>query len=595
MDQEQNNDDNQDFGGTLAKTTDSSHDNTENTPQEEKKQSESEKNDQNSLSNLETVLTLAQKMLDTKDEEIKNDIEQSFMVENEISPNDFVENESDTVQEQVLSQQNQEEPKTDTNQNVAALKATIQETINSFSGKPYDPSSDSKTEIANENPTDQQATNVEPTTNEEPSTKQNEELTKLELTELKIVDSTRSQGQMESATSQKSSNSKIDDSKKKQKAPSNGNSRAFVTDNEQLSLKSKGNSSTSIPPIKTSTQNSSRYTLYTFQQPEVEYTQEEIELAYDRLINNRKPPSEEMSTPLINYVNRKKIDALVASDYDEAQKMDEALSLICQGKSQHVKKKVIETRANDLNIRIGIMKNEYKERADFWKDKMRQTKAEQDQKLEWLDSKQQKEVEEFKKQWQNPDYIRQFNRPSTRLLQFRHVEKKMALQRDYEGAKRTKAIADQLQRQEERQMQAYIETKMKSDFTKMREKQQSEINKMEQFYANIETEMKIKMQKELESIQNGIKALEVKKDSPMTNRQYVHYRGATTTKTSPSAALTTVPTPRTQQRFSLYRSGKTGELNLAPIDVEKLSKLPSGSLRKKKRAESSMSSRFPKL
>jgi translation initiation factor IF-2 len=83
-------------------------------------------------------------------------------------------------------------------------------------------------------------------------------------------------------------------------------------------------------------------------------------------------------------------------------------------------------------------------------------------------------LEQFKAKWQDSDFLRKFNRPSLRLVELRNLEKNFGLAEQYDAAKETKALADQLQAQEEAAMQEHIGSIMKKDFAKVRDRQRRE-------------------------------------------------------------------------------------------------------------------------
>ena len=380
-----------------------------------------------------------------------------------------------------------------------------------------------------------------------------------------------------------SSSSSNESPKKHNKQKSRTASPAFVTDNGKSKYKKQGEYNTL--PIKKQNNN-------------YEYTDAEIERAYDRLMEKKILPSPEMAPPLMGYINRKRIEAICESDYDTAKTMNDAVSYIIKNEDDVAVKRLKETRKKDITGRQANLKQTYKDRNCFWKGKIEEMNNEGEEKMEWLEKKQAKEVQEFKKKWQDPEFIRQFNKPSTRLLQLRHVEKKLVIIKDYDGAKKTKKLADSLQAKEEKAMQAQIESRMQFEYTKLREKHLYELKKMDAFYKYNQGEVKLKMKKDLETIQKGIKTMEIKKELPVTKRTLITAKKEvkTTYQTEKPPAPSAIPTPRTFNKYSQYKIEKVGDLNLEPVNEDKVSRLPSSSLRpRKKIPQSSISSRFPKF
>jgi hypothetical protein len=169
----------------------------------------------------------------------------------------------------------------------------------------------------------------------------------------------------------------------------------------------------------------------------------------------------------------------------------------------------------------------------------------------------------------------------------------LALQRKYGEARSAKSVADEVQRQEEAVAQSDLEVRMKNDYQKLRERHRIDFEKLDSFYGTILTDLRVKMRKELDIIQNALKASETKQNTAMSKRQFVHYRKVSTEQVYQTCS--TIPTPRTAEKFTRYRTGPPGALNLSPMDDRKIAKLPSSPVRPKRRPSTPIGSSFPKL
>jgi hypothetical protein len=273
----------------------------------------------------------------------------------------------------------------------------------------------------------------------------------------------------------------------------------------------------------------------------------------------------------MDLVNRKKVSALYESDYDEAARLEELASLIVTGEAGEIRKRCESNRRSELSMRYTELQSHQEEEQCRWRALLSESEREHRKQAQILQEQHGREVEEFKANWQDPEYVRQFHRPSVRLLQFRHIERKLVLQKKYSEAKGIKKIADEIQAEEEFTAQRHLEERMQVDFGKLREKHRMEFRKLDEFYGSSQTEIRLRMKKALDTLASALKAFEGKKNSPMTNRQYVHYRKVTATPLAQPCS--TIPTPRTAERFTQFRLGPPGPLNVEPMDEERISQL----------------------
>ena len=324
-------------------------------------------------------------------------------------------------------------------------------------------------------------------------------------------------------------------------------------------------------------------------------TDEQVEEALEELRTNKKRPRKAIAEYVMARINRDKVDALYNRDYDKAEECDRLAAIISQKEAEEQQQKAATDWTCDLEERSNEIQDKYKQRMDYWKTRLMCTDKECESKISELQSVQLQEVNEFKAKWQSEEFVRQFNKPSVRLLQLRDIEKKLALQRKYTEAKQMKKMADDVQKQEERDIQRQLQEKMKSDYTKLRQRHKSEIAKLERFYSEQEQDIRLKMKRELDGLEKAMKAMEMKQNAPVKRRYYTPKPRAADDITS-MEPTSTIPTPRTLQRFTQYRNERNGTLRIAPMDEATMSRLPSGPIKsRRKRPQTSHASNVPKL
>ena len=201
--------------------------------------------------------------------------------------------------------------------------------------------------------------------------------------------------------------------------------------------------------------------------------------------------------------------------------------------------------------------------------------------------------------------MKQFARPSMKMIHLRFVEKKLAIAKRYSEAVSQRKIGDHQQAIEEEAIQKNLESQMKGDYQKMRDKHKAEIERIENHYDSMNDDLEAKMKKELNLIRFAMKQnIEIK---PLDARRQ-KWKVASSGQLKSHQSL--IPTPRTKQKFEQYKFDhyQAAQFKVTPFDDETLSKLPVASFRSQKhqpaqsgrttaRSQSSLSSRskFPAL
>ncbi|EAY00429.1 hypothetical protein TVAG_114330 [Trichomonas vaginalis G3] len=298
-----------------------------------------------------------------------------------------------------------------------------------------------------------------------------------------------------------------------------------------------------------------------------------VEKAYNDFAKHGAPPPQNLRPGIVQYINRKKATALMDSDYDLAEQLDQQMIELSRlgnenGNDYHSRLKSLDTRTSDLQ-------GEKKAMEEKWREKLQKHEEECEIRLEKLKEKQLQELEEQKAKWQSQEYCRQFSKPSIRLLQLRHQEKKMALSRRYHDAKVTKKLADDLQSQEEKQAEQLLEESIRKEIGMMREKHWREEEKLREYNEKTRNDLETQKARELEPYDSAMKAITHKKSekpNPKFTKLPINLTSAIAAQTSTMNPQPTIATPRTVSRMKQFRTEKKGNLNLTPVDDETLSR-----------------------
>jgi hypothetical protein len=93
-----------------------------------------------------------------------------------------------------------------------------------------------------------------------------------------------------------------------------------------------------------------------------------------------------------------------------------------------------------------------------------------------LDAMHVRQIEEFERQWGDPDFLITFTKPSPRLIFLRNSERNLAMFQEFDRARRVKAEADMLQKLEEALAKQRAIVAMKSEFHTLKIRQKREMD-----------------------------------------------------------------------------------------------------------------------
>ena len=313
---------------------------------------------------------------------------------------------------------------------------------------------------------------------------------------------------------------------------------------------------------------------------------QKVENAMNAFLKDKTIPPTELVSPVIDLMNNKKIDYLEVSDYGNAEKMDRAIELLIKmieelelQKAEDEKNKSFKNRLDSLNSKLSEINQKYD-------DKILSLQNALEEKIQELGKKQEAQIKQFKEKWQSQEQIKQFDRPSKQLLSMRHIEKQMALSKRYDDARKTKALADKIQNQEEVAAQKTMEDNMKADFLKLRSLQQKEVDNAARHCDKQIEELEMQREKEIAPIKIAIRQMDMKKTYskkiikvPKSQQTQILLQ---TPKQTPNKNQTTAV------RMVKYRNEFQADLSIAPIDDEQFIKLTKATQKQKQRSKSSL-------
>jgi hypothetical protein len=273
-------------------------------------------------------------------------------------------------------------------------------------------------------------------------------------------------------------------------------------------------------------------------------------------------------------------------DYVRAEKLDNALG--------HVRQTDIAQGHGEIRER---KEQSFRDRKAFLEDRKNQIDREHEEKeavvreagndrYYRLSAKHEDEVKSFKAKWQDPSFLSQYTKPSQQLLTLRNLEKKMALGKRYDEARRTKQMADSLKSKEESRMQKELNDAMKREFIKLRERQAQELEKMEAHENRLLEELELQRQRKHAPLDMALQQLvDVKKNVKVSKRTYVVPKAVIMGQQAPDDLDQSTMSPHTRKGMITYRNSVLGEVRPPYVSDASLSRLMGQRKPKKKKQD----------
>ncbi|EAX95525.1 hypothetical protein TVAG_310970 [Trichomonas vaginalis G3] len=312
------------------------------------------------------------------------------------------------------------------------------------------------------------------------------------------------------------------------------------------------------------------------------YSESELEQALSEVVNQKQRPMPEMRAELIKYAKNLQLDAVGIEDYDRAQELDEAIKFL-EHNCEMTKPK--EEPVITVEMRIEQTKQNIQDCEEKYNNKIKEFEESTQLKMKELQSSHESEIKLLEAKVSSPDFIHEFDKPSSRLLSLREQQRIRALQKDYNGAKELKRHADQLEKEETETARRRAIRKVKILFTQLQQKHEREDECASQNWARQKTAIELEREAEITPMKqllhqlerNGHQALKysIRQRSNHSNirENQVSY--------SPTQNLTT---PRTKRKFNEIKNRGQSRLNLGGIDVRGVMKQskPSSRIRVKR-------------
>ena len=242
---------------------------------------------------------------------------------------------------------------------------------------------------------------------------------------------------------------------------------------------------------------------------------DDLEQEVDKVLKSNSASQVQSKNRLLSYVRKCQIDKMLETDYDSANRY-RICETIIQNQiyfDEHLINN--ESRNQTIDRRIENLKKNRERIEKEWDDRFESFKQEADERQKKLEECHRKELEEFEQRWGSEDYMSQFSKASPSLLQLRQRQKIQALSKDFTGAKQTKELADQLQKQEEIENEKIAILTMKKQYAQMIEKQRNESECAKENWERHKKFLLDEKERKLKQIDRTTQQLETRKAQPI--------------------------------------------------------------------------------
>lgn len=190
---------------------------------------------------------------------------------------------------------------------------------------------------------------------------------------------------------------------------------------------------------------------------DIQFTDDQLSQAYEEFKIKNILPSYLMRDPLLEYARRISLQFIIDEDYDKAKENDKHVNNLIKlykddgYNSFYDNYLSIESWSNlktNLESRLEIAKNQQKENNRKFIERSLELKKDQEKKLFELDRLHEEERQKFIESCSSSSFLHRFSKPSSHLLQLRHLQKQLAIQHNFNEAKKIKIEADKLQLKE---------------------------------------------------------------------------------------------------------------------------------------------------
>ena len=296
--------------------------------------------------------------------------------------------------------------------------------------------------------------------------------------------------------------------------------------------------------------------------PIKEYSETDITNALNAILKKRQKPDPEMYMDVLAYAKKRLAIATINEDYDSCEDMNTCVTFLEQNMDKSASNQPVITipmRIEQTKQNIANINKKY--------DKLRKNfEEERKLKLKEIEANNEAEMQQLEEQVASPEFLHQFDKPSSQLLHIRKMQKVKALQKDFKGAKELKTIGDNLEKKEVEEAKKKIIVKVQMMTNRLREKQENAMLCAMQNWERQRTELEQEREAQLDPYQHLLSQME--NNGHQSLKYSIKSRGVPRQMTA-SAPISPSVTPRTMKKVHNYKYNGQRTLNLSNLEPQK--------------------------
>lgn len=281
-------------------------------------------------------------------------------------------------------------------------------------------------------------------------------------------------------------------------------------------------------------------------------TEDELQEALDLMLSHNILPKPSIRLYVIGYAKKISSQKILNQDYDQATDIDIAIDILytsIETDKLKVDQMIQDSILQDRFETAKMQKKETQEKyTDLIQNEINRFKVKERELLE----KHHAEIENLKQDWKNPNKIKAYNKPSSKLFQLRKQQKLMALLHDFQNAKQLKSEAEQLEKKEAQIAIKKAQDAMKIEYRQLLDRQQKEIMCLRENHDKHLASLRSNQEKDIESATMRVQLLQTKLDYTRTQNAAklpMLKQRSPIISSLPSGMIT----HRTRSQFSQYR------------------------------------------
>ena len=301
------------------------------------------------------------------------------------------------------------------------------------------------------------------------------------------------------------------------------------------------------------------------------YSEDEINVKLDRYLRTKKLPPIECREDVAQVGRQRVMDLLVKEDYDKADKLKTALEILIQDIESRNMGTYEEEMNRDLKGKLDNAHWQQVEISEKYKNRFGEFEFLKAQSKEILQQRHEAEIRMFNEKWEKPETFIPFSKPSVRLVKLREMQKNQAFTLDFAEAKKIKAQADALQKEEMQMAKKRAATAMGNEYQALMEKHQREFDFWNQNWERKRFQIETEKSTEERANSNLQKQLTLRLNSPkFPKKKAVILPIPTARSVSSSLGMLSVTTRSTRTEYKNRPS--TTRFDLRPTEIRSIVK-----------------------